>query len=86
MMWTRLTQQYEQSAPENKHVLIDRFFRYEYEAGNDFMAHISKIESLVHQLHHMGTTSSEDQLKTKVLMTTYQVCKLPRSLGSFACY
>lgn len=65
----RLTQQYEQSAPENKHVLIDRFFRYEYEEGNDVMAHVSTIESLVHQLHNMGTILGVDQLTTKVLMT-----------------
>ena len=68
-MWTRLTQQYEQSVPENKHVLMDCFFRYEFEAGNDVMAHISKIGSLVHQLHDMATTLGEDQLTTKVLMT-----------------
>jgi len=77
MMWTRLTQQYEQSAPENKHVLIDRFFRYEYEEGNDVMAHVSKIESFVHQLRDMGTMLDEDQLTTKVLMT------LPVKYASF---
>ncbi|XP_045028579.1 uncharacterized protein LOC123471394 [Daphnia magna] len=69
MMWNRLTQQYEQSAPENKHVLIDRIIRYKYNEGNDVMAHVSKIESLVHQLHDMGTILGEDQLTPKVLMT-----------------
>lgn len=33
------------------------------------MTHVSKIESLVHQLHDMGTILGEDQLTTKVLMT-----------------
>jgi hypothetical protein len=69
MMCNRLTQQYEQSAPENKHVLIDRFFRYEYEEGNDVIAHVSTIESLVHQLRSIGTILGEDHLTTKVLMT-----------------
>lgn len=77
MMWTRLTQQYEQSAPENKHVLIYRFFRYEYEAGNDVMAHVSKMESFVHQLRDMRTMLDEDQPTTKILMT------LPVKYASF---
>ena len=73
MMWNRLTniiyEQYKQSAPENKHVLTDRFFRYEYEEGNDVMAHVSTKESLVYQLRNIGTILDEDHLTTKVLMT-----------------
>jgi hypothetical protein len=68
-MWTRLTQQYEQSAPETSMFLLIAFFATNMKQETTLWLIFQKIESLVHQLHDMGTTLGEDQLTTKVLMT-----------------
>ena len=36
-MWTRLSNQYQQNASENKHLLQQQFFEYKYVQGNDVM-------------------------------------------------
>lgn len=72
-MWARLTSQFEMSASENKQLLMQRFFEYPYQQGNDVMSHITAVESLANQLTDVGAEVSEDQIISKV------ICTLPPS-------
>ena len=58
-MWTRLTDQYEQVASENKHFLRQRFYQYEFNKEHDIAAHITMIESMANQLNDIGVSVYE---------------------------
>ena len=68
-MWQRLTIQHAQSAAENKHLLMRKFFEYKYQPEHDVMTHISTIEQLASQLNDLKEPISESQLITKILIT-----------------
>jgi transposase InsO family protein len=68
-MWTRLTDQYEQVASENKHFLRQRFYQYEFNKEHDIAAHITMIESMANQLNDMGVSVDEIDIVTKIIVT-----------------
>jgi transposase InsO family protein len=68
-MWTRLTDQYEQVASENKHFLRQRFYQYEFNKEHDIAAHITMIESMANQLNDMGVSVDEIDIFTKIIVT-----------------
>ncbi|KZS04595.1 Uncharacterized protein APZ42_032417 [Daphnia magna] len=72
-MWKRLTSQHEQAALENVHSLLQRFFEYPYQKGDDVMSHITAIETFARQLEDLGSPLTEAQIITKI------TCTLPPS-------
>lgn len=76
-MWIRLATQYQQNAAESKHIMVQKFYKYEFEEGNNVMTHISTIEGMALQLSDLGTPIDQTQLLTKIIMT------LPPSFQNF---
>jgi hypothetical protein len=68
-MWTRLTDQHEEVASENKHFLRKRFYQYEFNKKYDIAAHITMIESMANQLNDMGVSVDEVDIVTKIIVT-----------------
>jgi hypothetical protein len=54
-MWAKLHTQYQQNAAEAMHIMIQKYYRYEYEEGNSVMSHITTIESMARQLADYGS-------------------------------
>ena len=76
-MFKRLSQEYQQNAAENKHLLCEKFYKYKCEQGSSIMSHISAVETMANQLKDLGVGIDETQLITKIIMT------LPPSYGHF---
>jgi hypothetical protein len=54
-MWAKLHTQYQPNAAEAMHIMIQKYYRYEYEEGNSVMSHITTIESMARQLADYGS-------------------------------
>ena len=76
-MWVKLSTQYLQKAAENKHLLQDQFFKYEYHHEHKVMDHITAIESMASSLDDLGAPMTELQVISKI------VCTLPPSFRHF---
>ena len=60
-MWNRLKSQYEQTSEENKHYLLQKYYAYEYEEGNNITNHITTLETMATELSDVGMPLSEEQ-------------------------
>ena len=76
-MWNRLKSQYEQTSEENKHYLLQKYYAYEYEEGNNITNHITTLETMATELSDVGMPLSEEQKVGRILMS------LPKKFGHF---
>lgn len=69
-MWNKLESVYEQKAETNIHLIQQRFYSFSKDPSDDIATHISKLESIAHQLKECGESISAIMLITKILMTS----------------
>lgn len=75
-MWDRLTSIYEQFSEKSLFLLMQRFFIYEYPAGDFIAKHVAQIESMAISLGGLGEKISEHQIFSRI------VCSLPTAYRS----
>ena len=68
-MWTRITTEYAQSAADNEHLVMAKFFDYKYQPGQSVMAHVTAIEQIAAHLKNLGSAVSDVQIMSKILLT-----------------
>lgn len=68
-MWDKLHSVYEQKNESGKHLLQQKFFAFSKDKSDDIATHISKLETIVHQLRDLGVVIDDNMIITKVLMT-----------------
>jgi hypothetical protein len=68
-MWKRLAAQHEKSSQENKHILQQKFYEYQYQPHHSVLEHISEVEYIASQLEDLGETLSPLQIIAKITST-----------------
>ena len=68
-MWNRIIIEHAQTAAENEHFVMTRFFDYRYQPGHNVMAHVSAIEQIATHLKDLGSPVSDVQVMSKILLT-----------------
>nr|XP_018900023.1 PREDICTED: uncharacterized protein LOC109032382 [Bemisia tabaci] len=74
-MWSVILNRFDQDTEEYRCKLLEDFFNFKYERGDDIMTHVSKIENLYTNLSAVNGKISEEMLQTKIIST------LPPSLS-----
>lgn len=76
-MWKKLETIYEQKSKTSIHMLLEKYYGFTKDPGDNVAVHISKLRNLVQQLKDLGEVISDAMVITKVLTT------LPLELSHF---
>lgn len=68
---------YQKDNEQQKSSLVQEFFNFSFEKGNDISLHISKLENLAYRLRALNQTIDDEMLMSKILST------LPESYRHF---
>lgn len=68
-MFLKLCTIYERDTEQQKYVLLQEFFNYNFQKESDMATHISKLENLVYRLNSVKQEIDETMLITKILTT-----------------
>lgn len=71
-MWKKLHAVFEQQSEVGKQHIQQKFFSFEKDPADDMATHISRMESLVHQMKDMKISVDDGMVITKILMTLPQ--------------
>ena len=63
--WSLFTQKSDTSV----HILLQQWYSYQKEPGDDIATHIVKLENLAHRLQTLGEKIPNQMIITKILMT-----------------
>lgn len=68
-MWQKLQSVFEQRTTVGKQHLQQQFFSFQKDPADDMATHVSKMESLVHQMRELNITIDNDMVITKLCDT-----------------
>lgn len=74
-MFQKICSIYERDTEKQKYLLLQEFFNYKYQRGQDIAAHVSTIQNMAYKLKVLNMVIDDTMIMTKLFVTLRDIYK-----------